>query len=310
MIKPTIRNKLFAGFNGVLILMSLVAGIGCYAVFTLRQSAQDAVRIGARLNSISLEIQVHNLEAQRRVKLFLTNHSSPATTGAPEAAQSEDQSLQEAQFEMQEIQQLTARAIKTAPNPDTRAKFQKVVDGLDTYRGALAAAVSAAKSSPGSANATAAIATYEAAATHLHESAEDGEITGREAAQMSQREIQTTSSRSVLLVSIFSSLGLILGVAVSFALSRAILNPVEHLREVADNVSLGNLDIAVRRYSNDEIGDLADSFSRMVTAVKFFKMESEEASQDATLQSAPLQSAPLQSATPPSPGPAGAQERS
>jgi hypothetical protein len=32
---------------------------------------------------------------------------------------------------------------------------------------------------------------------------------------------------------------------------------------------------AVRRYSDDEIGDLADSFSRMVTAVKFFWSEAE-----------------------------------
>jgi hypothetical protein len=33
--------------------------------------------------------------------------------------------------------------------------------------------------------------------------------------------------------------------------------------------------MAVRRYSEDEIGDLADSFSRMVTAVKFFRMEAQ-----------------------------------
>jgi HAMP domain-containing protein len=52
---------------------------------------------------------------------------------------------------------------------------------------------------------------------------------------------------------------------------------VEHLKDVAENVSLGNLDIAVRRYSDDEIGDLSDSFSRMVTAVKFFRAESEDA---------------------------------
>lgn len=50
---------------------------------------------------------------------------------------------------------------------------------------------------------------------------------------------------------------------------------MEHLKDVAENVSLGNLNIAVRRYSNDEIGDLADSFSRMVTAVRFFRMEAE-----------------------------------
>jgi methyl-accepting chemotaxis protein len=87
--------------------------------------------------------------------------------------------------------------------------------------------------------------------------------------------IDHTSSQSVSLVTGISILGLALGFIVAYKLSRAILVPVDHLREVAENVSLGNLDIAVRRYSEDEIGDLADSFSRMVTAVKFFRMEAE-----------------------------------
>ncbi len=55
--------------------------------------------------------------------------------------------------------------------------------------------------------------------------------------------------------------------------SHGALDPVEHLKSVAENVGLGNLEIGVRRYSEDEIGDLADSFSRMVTAVKFFRMD-------------------------------------
>jgi len=61
----------------------------------------------------------------------------------------------------------------------------------------------------------------------------------------------------------------------SVTLSRAILVPVQHLKDVAENVSLGNLDLTVHRFSDDEIGDLADSFSRMVTAVKFFRSEAE-----------------------------------
>ena len=69
--------------------------------------------------------------------------------------------------------------------------------------------------------------------------------------------------------------GLVLAVIMSITLSRAILIPVGHLKDVAENVSLGNLNMSVRRYSDDEIGDLADSFSRMVTAVKFFRSEAE-----------------------------------
>ena len=41
---------------------------------------------------------------------------------------------------------------------------------------------------------------------------------------------------------------------------------MNHVKDAPKNVSLGNLNIAVKRYSEDKIGDLADSFSRMVTA--------------------------------------------
>ena len=110
-----------------------------------------------------------------------------------------------------------------------------------------------------------------------HERREQDEIAGRDASQASLEEIDRTSSRSITLVTAISLIGLILSIIVSYSLGRAILVPVEHLKDVAENVSLGNLDVAVRRYSADEIGDLADSFSRMVTAVKFFRMEAEQA---------------------------------
>jgi methyl-accepting chemotaxis protein len=116
---------------------------------------------------------------------------------------------------------------------------------------------------------------YDKAAEELHDNAEDGEVAGREASQNSQEDIDRTSTRSINLAIGVSLIGMVLGIGMSYKLSRAILIPVEHLKQVAENVSLGNLDIAVRRYSNDEIGDLADSFSRMVTAVKFFRMEAE-----------------------------------
>ena len=109
-------------------------------------------------------------------------------------------------------------------------------------------------------------ASYEAAAEALHEHAEDGEVAGQDASQASQDNINQVSHQAVILVITISLIGILLGVVVSYTLSKSILVPVDHLKSVAENVSLGNLDMAVRRYSEDEIGDLADSFSRMVTA--------------------------------------------
>jgi len=42
--------------------------------------------------------------------------------------------------------------------------------------------------------------------------------------------------------------------------------------------------VSVKRYSEDEIGDLADSFSRMVAAVKYFRLEMEMMESEAPKQ--------------------------
>lgn len=268
-MKPTIRNKLVWGLCAVLVLLGSVAAIGIYAVFSLRQSAQDATRIGGRLNAMALEIQVHNLEAQRRVKSYLLEVKSLG----PEKAR--EQYLDEADFEIAAIESLASKAVSIAPTAEKREKFQKIADGTGVYKSALAATVKAAEKDSQSEETTLSKVAYDKAAAELHDHAEDGEVAGRESSQTSQEDIDRTSARSVRMAMGVSLLGMLLGIAMSYKLSRAILVPVEHLKDVAENVSLGNLDIAVRRYSDDEIGDLADSFSRMVTAVKFFRMEAE-----------------------------------
>ena len=62
---------------------------------------------------------------------------------------------------------------------------------------------------------------------------------------------------------------LVVVLAVAFFLSRGIVRPIVQLSEAAEKVSMGDLDVNVEVKSNDEIGDLADSFGRMVTAYRF-----------------------------------------
>jgi methyl-accepting chemotaxis protein len=270
-MKATIRNKLIYGFCGVLALAAFVAAIGMYSVFSLRHSAQDATRVGGQLNAMALEIQVHNLEAQRRVKNYLLE----VKTLGPEKAR--ELYLAEAEFEISAIDALASKAVRIAPTTEKREKFQKIVDQAAAYKSALARMVAGAEKGSGIEEMAANREVYDRVAEALHDSAEDGEVAGRDASQTSLEDIDRTSRRSVGLSIGVSLAGMLLGITMSYTLCRAILVPVEHLKDVAENVSLGNLDIAVRRYSNDEIGDLADSFSRMVTAVKFFRAESEDA---------------------------------
>jgi methyl-accepting chemotaxis protein len=266
-MRPTIKNKLAGGFSAVLFLMGIVAAIGVYSVLSLRTSALETARVGDRLNSIALEIQVHNMEAQRKIKGYLAEFKQ---LGADKARETY---LDEAQFEIHEIVSLAKRGVRIAPSDEKRAKFQLISTAASSYADALDTAVAGVEKT-GAAEGTA-VTALDAAADHLNETAEDGEIAGRDASQTSQENIERVSKRSVPLVIGVSLLGLLIALAMSIVLARAILLPVEHLKEVAENVSMGNLQITVRRFSEDEIGDLADSFSRMVVAVRFFQMEAE-----------------------------------
>jgi nitrogen fixation/metabolism regulation signal transduction histidine kinase len=268
-MRPTIKNKLLLGFSGVLLLMTAVSGIGTYAVFSLRRSAQETTRIGDRLNSIAVEIQVHNLEAQQKARNYFLEKAKMGEENARATY------LDEADFEIHEIQSLADKAVQIAPSEDVRGKFKKVQRAVKAYVPALQSGVKASQQGASAKGLEPDLAAYEQAAEDLHEAAEDGEIAGHDVAQTFQLDIERISKRSVALVIGFSIAGLVLALTVSFGLARAILVPVAHLREVAESISLGNLNVVVKRHSNDEIGDLSDSFSRMVTAVKFFQMEAE-----------------------------------
>lgn len=268
-MKPTIKNKLVGGCSALLLVIVGVAALGAFSVFSLKRSAFQTTRVGDRLHAESLEIQVHTLQAQRQVDEYLANLKSMG------AEQAKETYLDEADFEVNEIQSLAGNLVKIAPTIESRSKFAQIPVAANSYTQSLNTIVTNAGNHDSPEKSKAAMDSYDAAATRLREAAEDGEVAGADASRASQQEIQATSKRSVALVTGVSLFGLALAVIMSITLSRAILIPVGHLKEVAENVSLGNLNMAVRRYSDDEMGDLADSFSRMVTAVKFFRSEAE-----------------------------------
>jgi HAMP domain-containing protein len=70
-------------------------------------------------------------------------------------------------------------------------------------------------------------------------------------------------------------LPLVLGVVVvSLLVSRALVEPLSTLRSAADRISRGDFEVELQIDSRDEIGQLADSFERMVAAIKFFRAHS------------------------------------
>jgi nitrogen fixation/metabolism regulation signal transduction histidine kinase len=77
------------------------------------------------------------------------------------------------------------------------------------------------------------------------------------------------------------TLPLLVGVAlVSLLAARALVQPLWELREAAEKISRGDFDVQLDIPSRDEVGQLAESFQRMVAAIKFFREHSRREEED------------------------------
>ncbi len=72
----------------------------------------------------------------------------------------------------------------------------------------------------------------------------------------------------------------LLAVFASIIVSRAFVGRLRALQEATEKISRGDFDVALDIRSRDEVGELADSFERMVAAIKFFREHSRPESEE------------------------------
>jgi two-component system, NtrC family, sensor histidine kinase KinB len=85
------------------------------------------------------------------------------------------------------------------------------------------------------------------------------------------RDTQTVASRSLAITILGGLLVLLGGILFSAWLSKRISEPVRRLTELSHEVAEGNLDVFIRPTTNDEIGQLASEFDRMVKKLKEYR---------------------------------------
>ena len=65
-----------------------------------------------------------------------------------------------------------------------------------------------------------------------------------------------------------STLAIVVALLIAYFLSRSISRPIVELRESAEEIRRGNLDVEIEVQSRDELGELADTFSRMIAEIR------------------------------------------
>jgi len=94
------------------------------------------------------------------------------------------------------------------------------------------------------------------------------------------RDSDQRQRTSVITSVIAAVLAVAFALAAGLFLSRKIAGPILQLRDIANKVSLGDLNFTNTVNAQDEIGELSDSFERMVTAIRFLVAEGRETEEE------------------------------
>ena len=87
------------------------------------------------------------------------------------------------------------------------------------------------------------------------------------ATQIEQR-IASRAERTRIVFMIIMGVSLIVVILITSLYAGTIVKPIVHLTEVADRISLGDLDTKIEIRSSDEVGMLAESFDRMQESLR------------------------------------------
>jgi len=256
-----ILNKLLLGFL-LIVAISVVAGIiNINTMSVIKEASQEIAREGDEL--VYFERLLYLIIKQQVSEMnYLISGNSEYLEG--------DEDIDE------EVEKYISLALSIVEDEDEAEELREIEEAVENYEDIFTQEVLSLYAS-GDKEGAIQLANGEYAVEiqnvnlMLQELSEDAREDVAEEISESEEMIQIAYNLSV-----FGSIGLVLlGVLFSIIIARGITKPITHLRDVADKISLGDLNTKVSVDTHDEIGDLAAAFERMIAAVRFFASESE-----------------------------------
>jgi two-component system, NtrC family, sensor kinase len=96
----------------------------------------------------------------------------------------------------------------------------------------------------------------------------DGKIIGILYVGILEQKYSDIRNRAILIFSGITITGIVLSILLALLLSRGISSSIKKLVTASKQLANGNLDAKVRKVTNDELGELAETFNFMATALK------------------------------------------
>lgn len=258
-----IRNKLLLSFLAVIILCATALALNVYYMIGVR-AATDLMVMETKEMTAMREFQSVYSEVEMYERSYLLS-------GNREFLEKREESEAMAKTLLNK-----ALVLSDEEEKEEFAKLQGMMEGEEEFPRVVALYQSGKKKE-------AMELTQELYGEVLDEADEEiSSIIGNAQKRLDQINVQTQSlvQKAVISGIIVSLATLALSLLLAVMLAGSITKPIAHLRDVAERVSLGDLSIKVDVNQRNEIGELGDSFERMVTAVRFFAAPDGEAQED------------------------------
>lgn len=271
-MKWTIGKKLFGGF-GVVVLCTLVVGVvGIWVFNTTGHTFDDFKEDQTIMENLDMGMEARVQEQYGYVHYFYTA-AADELGGAQEWGEEFDKRWGFVHAELSEHYKVHPGAFGGV-NPEEVGKALDAIDAaMPNVEAELEKAIAAYKSNPAPEN-------RELAMVHLTESQHiwekeiephlEASIHPYVEGMMEEGYGAMHSSLSVglLTVIIVTVLGVLAGLVFAFLISRGLSSRATALRNAAEEMSLGRLDVAVTSGGSDEITDLAVAFERLRTSMR------------------------------------------
>jgi len=89
-------------------------------------------------------------------------------------------------------------------------------------------------------------------------------------------EAEARSEANMLNLGYIFAAALAIIIGLTYWIASRITSPIKHLADIADRVSKGDMDVTIDVNRKDEIGELAESFNRLIASIKILTMTSDE----------------------------------
>src|SRR5580658_3425122 len=181
----SVRIRLIVGLTAILLVVLGIAINGFWAFAAMRGSAYNATSVGGSLNSIGLEIQVHNLETYRLIELARGRNQERALPR-----------LEEAALEIEEMKTLSGRAVRLSRGTMAEEQFRQLDSDVAKFSQSADAYIELVRRHGSSGDVGDAFGRYTEAANALRNSGDDAAQAGRNAGIESAMQVQKTGQRA------------------------------------------------------------------------------------------------------------------